>query len=366
MPIPISLHVVGGFLGSGKTTAIIGAAKALLAQGQRVGVVTNDQGRYLVDTAFFRSAMVPAVEVAGGCFCCNYDDLDAQLAQLTATAHPDVIFAESVGSCADVVATVVKPLLILRVEPSVRPKSFSVFADARLLRRRLLDLPMPFSEDVVYLFDKQIEEAGLIVVNKRDLLTPDHLDELRSLTAARFPSKSLRFQNSLEVAEVAGWLSDLEAGRAAPPAAALEIDYGRYGAGEASLAWLDETLHLTVPEGRGRGIVLMLIERIRAALAHGDLAIGHLKFMVAAGDVKAKVSFPTLAIQEWSRQVPDLPGGEVALLVNARVEGAASDLQDIVSAAVAGVVEQTEITCKIGEVSSFHPAQPRPTYRITT
>ena len=31
--------------------------------------------------------------------------------------------------------------------------------------------PMPFSEDVVYIFDKQIEEAGLVVINKMDLLT---------------------------------------------------------------------------------------------------------------------------------------------------------------------------------------------------
>ncbi len=64
----MELHVVGGFLGSGKTTAIIGAAKYLMAHGKRVGVVTNDQGRYLVDTAFFRSEAVPTVEVTGGCF----------------------------------------------------------------------------------------------------------------------------------------------------------------------------------------------------------------------------------------------------------------------------------------------------------
>ena len=50
------LHLVGGFLGSGKTTAIAAAAKLLMAQGLRVGVVTNDQGKYLVDTAFFAAA----------------------------------------------------------------------------------------------------------------------------------------------------------------------------------------------------------------------------------------------------------------------------------------------------------------------
>jgi G3E family GTPase len=226
----VDLHIVGGFLGSGKTTAIIGAAKQLIAQGKRVGVVTNDQGRYLVDTAFFRSEAVPAVEVTGGCFCCNYGDLDAQLAQLRETARPDVIFAESVGSCADIVATVVKPLLQLGGANSGAPTSFSVFADARLLRRRLLGQPMPFSDDVVYLFDKQIEEAGMLVVNKQDLLDEATRDELAALAATRFPATMIRMQNSLVTSEVVGWVEALDAGLAAPPEASLEIDYARYGA----------------------------------------------------------------------------------------------------------------------------------------
>jgi len=108
------LHLIGGFLGSGKTTAIINAAKILMRRGMKVGVVTNDQGKYLVDTAFFKLSDVPAVEVTGGCFCCNYHDLEEQIRTLENQVKPHVIFAESVGSCADLVATVVKPLLQLR------------------------------------------------------------------------------------------------------------------------------------------------------------------------------------------------------------------------------------------------------------
>ena len=52
----MDMHLVGGFLGSGKTTSIINAAKVLIAQGKKVGVVTNDKGKHLVDTAFFNSA----------------------------------------------------------------------------------------------------------------------------------------------------------------------------------------------------------------------------------------------------------------------------------------------------------------------
>ncbi len=47
--------MIGGFLGAGKTTAVGQFAKRLTAQGLRVGLITNDQGRNLVDTAMLRS-----------------------------------------------------------------------------------------------------------------------------------------------------------------------------------------------------------------------------------------------------------------------------------------------------------------------
>ena len=45
------LIFVGGFLGAGKTTLLLRAAGMLAEQGQRVGVVMNDQSSNLVDTA---------------------------------------------------------------------------------------------------------------------------------------------------------------------------------------------------------------------------------------------------------------------------------------------------------------------------
>ena len=114
-----AIHLVGGFLGAGKTTAIIQASKTLMRQGKRVGVITNDQGKYLVDTAYYRAEDIPAVEVTGGCFCCHYTELDEQIQTLLDDIQPDVLFAESVGSCADIVATVLNPLNRFRDRKSV-------------------------------------------------------------------------------------------------------------------------------------------------------------------------------------------------------------------------------------------------------
>ena len=356
------MHLVGGFLGSGKTTAIIAAAKQLIAQGQRVGIVTNDQGKYLVDTGFFQLADLPTVEVTGGCFCCNYDDLDARLDQLAASARPDVIFAESVGSCADLVATVIKPLLELRMLDTT-PASLSVFADSRLLRLRLLGEPMPFNDDVCYIFDKQIEEAGLLVVNKVDLLTPQRLEDLNLLVARHYPDKAALFQNSLAPAGAANWLGCLATERAGfVPTRSLEIDYQRYGAGEARLAWHDQALSIDLPAGLdGRQTLQALIEEFLADLQAQPAAIGHVKFLArSSGGGSCKLSFPTLEENGWQARIPDLPGAQLSLLVNARVEMDAGRLQTLFEE----LLRHSGLDYHLQGSQSFHPAQPNPTHRV--
>ena len=106
----MKLFLIGGFLGSGKTTAIQQASAILSERGTKVGAITNDQGVHLVDSQYLRSLSVPTREVTGGCFCCNYDDLDESIQSLVKEEEPDVIFAESVGSCTDMISTIINPL----------------------------------------------------------------------------------------------------------------------------------------------------------------------------------------------------------------------------------------------------------------
>ena len=62
--------MIGGFLGAGKTTTIARLARHFVAQGKRIGIVTNDQTDDLVDTQTLRSQGFDVGEVAGSCFCC--------------------------------------------------------------------------------------------------------------------------------------------------------------------------------------------------------------------------------------------------------------------------------------------------------
>jgi G3E family GTPase len=355
----MKLHIVGGFLGSGKTTAIIQAAKGLMSTGLTVGVITNDQGKYLVDTAFVRLADIPTVEVTGGCFCCNYDDLSGRIDQLIEKNAPDVIFAESVGSCADIVATVVKPLLEYNPSGS-GPSSFSVFTDARLLRRRLKKQDLPFSDDVVYIFDQQIEEAGLIVVNKIDLLKANEIEEISDLAKKQLPAKPILFQTSLNEDGVKKWVDLIHSGQVTLPTKSLDIDYARYGAGEAQLAWLDQSVHFQVPDGQGKRFVIEFVRLLVRELSVRQSGIGHLKFIIQTGDQETKLSITTLPEPGWENQIGQMPGSEVHLLINARVEIGAENLSQLVKECF----ERSGIVCQMEQEAAFHPGQPHPTHRI--
>src|SRR6187551_247847 len=102
--------MIGGFLGAGKTTAVATLAQRLTDRGLRVGLITNDQGSELVDTAMLRAKGFATEEIPGGCFCCRFNSLVDAAAKLTKTTLPDAFIAEPVGSCTDLVATVTYPL----------------------------------------------------------------------------------------------------------------------------------------------------------------------------------------------------------------------------------------------------------------
>jgi Ni2+-binding GTPase involved in maturation of urease and hydrogenase len=355
----LKLHLVGGFLGSGKTTAIITAAKSLMARGLRVGVITNDQGKYLVDTAFVRLASLPAVEVTGGCFCCNYDDLNSRLLELIENSQPQVIFAESVGSCADIVATVIKPLLSLGGE-ALAPSSFSVFTDARLLLRRLNGAEMPFNEDVVYIFDQQIEEAGLLIINKADLLPFESIRAIETQIEKRYAGLPYLFQTSLTEEGVWDWVNKIQSVKAALPQRSLAIDYERYAAGEAVLAWLDQEIMLKVPTGKCRHVIQTALRDLMARLKSERAGVGHIKMLISAGGEEVKISFPSIEEPGWEEKIPDIGGEDVHLLLNARVE---IDL-DVLRKMLDEVFDQPGVKITFGIGEGFYPKEPRPTHRM--
>lgn len=352
------INLIGGFLGSGKTTAIAAAAKMLMEKNEIVGVITNDQGVQQVDTATMESLGIPSREVAGSCFCCNYDGFEEHIRSLETEHLPGVIFAESVGTCTDLVSTIVRPLNLYRPEVTV---VVTVFTDAAFLISLLEGTSLFIEESVRYIYRKQLEEADLIVVNKADLITTPQREMIIGMLEDEYPGRPFLFQNSLQHEEVGRWL-DMIGQVKGTARRSLDIDYDVYGAGEAKMAWLDRQITISDTDGSAIRVARKLMEGIFRRISEERLLIGHLKFFLDTGKWSRKVSF-TPSSHDYHSLPDDDTAEKIAVLINARVQTEPRRLTEIVDA----VIEQsmgtgTEIVA--GEWSAFVPGYPTPTYRM--
>ena len=353
----MTIHLLSGFLGSGKTTAIQYACSELIKQQKKVGVITNDQGIRLVDGDLFEHLNIPNRQVVNGCFCCNYDNLDESIQSLISTNNPDIIFAESVGSCTDIVATVMKPLLQYHPESKV---TISTFADARLLQILLNENAHVFDESVRYIYFKQLEEAEIIVVSKIDLIDDKPMSEIKEMMKEKYGNKVLLYQNSFDKKNILQWVNTLKNQILEKPLS-LQIDYDLYGEGEAKLAWHDEAIEIYSANNNAEAAATDLMLRIYQKINLNKYPIGHLKFLLNG---EKKISFTYILGKETIATIGNKKNGIATLLINARVQTTPESLSKI----IAESIEETELKfgCKIllKSMASFQPGYPKPTHRI--
>src|SRR5262245_35176192 len=269
--------MVGGFLGAGKTTTLARLARFYTQRGQRVGLVTNDQAHDLVDTNSLRAQGFPVQEVPGACFCCKFNDLLQTAEQPCHSQRPDVILAHPVGSCTDLVATVVQPLKDLygqRFQVAPYPVLFKPSHGLRILRN---EADAGFSPKAAYIFRKQLEEADAIVINRTDELSAGERRELGELLAAQYPGVPVLWM-SAKTGEGFNSLTeflDLEGnfGRRI-----LEIDYDIYAEGEAELGWLNSSVAVRAgSEVQLDELLLDIVARLQTTLAGRGAEVAHLK-----------------------------------------------------------------------------------------
>src|SRR5262245_36694400 len=163
----IRFILLGGFLGAGKTTTIARLARAYQDRGQRVAIITNDHASELVDTLSLRSQGFHVGEIPGACFCGNVDDLTSAVERLGTLIQPEVVMVEPVGSCTDLVASVIRPLRkLFAAQFDVAPYGVLLKPShgAKILRGQ----PAGFSPQADYIFRQQIAEADFVVINRID------------------------------------------------------------------------------------------------------------------------------------------------------------------------------------------------------
>jgi G3E family GTPase len=365
---PARYIMIGGFLGSGKTTSVARLAKRLAAQGLRVGLITNDQGHNLVDTALLRSHGFVTEEISGGCFCCRFNSLLEAANRLTISTQPDVFIAEPVGSCTDLVATVSFPLRRLYGENYVVAPLSVLIDPMRALRIFQLESGGHFSPKVTYIYRKQLEEADLIVMNKCDLLSEHQREQLRRHIAKEFPNARIHEVSARTGDGLDLWFDEVTA-EDQRSRSTMEVDYDIYADGEAMLGWLNCTVRLTGPEPFDANLMVThLAKEIQQALNSADLEIAHLKMTFSAdngfGDLAAVNLVRNDFVPELSLELAEpISGGE--LVINLRAEAAPENLREAVIASVETYSRRKPgLEMTIEHLECFKPGKPQPTHRL--
>ncbi len=352
------LVLTGGFLGAGKTTWLLRAAQTLQARGYRVGYVTNDQGSALVDTVLASAAAVPVVEIAGGCFCCRYPELITALQQLQDTVQPDLILAEPVGSCTDLVATVLKPLAV-RAPDAFELAPLSVMLDPGRT-------PAHFDTTIHYLQTKQMEEADILLLGKTDLAPSAHYQDWKTTLQQRYPDKRLLAVSGHSGHGMDAWLA-LVLGQTGFNARSLDIDYEQYAAAEARLGWLNAQgqIRNSQPADAAAWGQTLAAHYCTQMIRDGH-ELAHLKLWLATGDRSRRGSQVSLS-QPWQWDVDTPPWPRVqdwSFRLNLRACAPPADLERWLVSGLEQARSHPGSRYYLTRVEAFTPLAPQPTHRI--
>ena len=179
----VPTNLVTGFLGVGKTTAVIDLLQRKAA-GSRWAVLVNEYGAVSIDGALIEGSGPDGVtvkEVGGGCVCCaSAPFLPVAIHFLLLEARPERLIIETTGLG----------------HPARLLDSLRMSYHGRLDVRATLGLvdPADFAKPEMKdnpIFIDQIQMADVLVMNKLDTATPELVADFQAWANGLFPPKLL-------------------------------------------------------------------------------------------------------------------------------------------------------------------------------
>lgn len=174
------VHLISGFLGTGKTTAL----KSLMAQknpDEKWVIIVNEFGEIGIDGAVLSDNGIPVAELAGGCLCCTAGaQMGAIVQKMLRDAQPDRLMIEASGLAH--AASVIDELKAKPLGDLLEIAAVFTVVDPRQF------INPDYANQALY--KDQIGVCDVLVASKTDLCTPEQLAEFHAKAAKLFPPKA--------------------------------------------------------------------------------------------------------------------------------------------------------------------------------
>ena len=155
--------VVGGFLGSGKTTTIINMGKYLAEKGKKVAIIVNEIGEIGIDGDVIKRFGFDTKEITGGCICCSLKvGLRTTITLLASEYKPDILMIEPTGIAFPHIIRNEVELMNLGEEVKIAP--LVTLIDGSRFKHLM--------KEVKEFAMRQIIDAEILGINKVDLIEP--------------------------------------------------------------------------------------------------------------------------------------------------------------------------------------------------
>lgn len=334
--------VTSGFLGAGKTTAMISFVRNINARGLgRGAVLANDLGASnIVDAEFTAAAGVLTLPISGNCICYQHENLVDKLHQLEA-AGADVIFSDIPGCGIGALDNVYLQLEEKETgEFDLMP--FMCIVDPeriKMIMPEQADINLP--EEMKFLLDAQMAEADLIVLNKIDTISEERANEILNFIKSTYPETMVMKMSAMMgtgVSEVVDYILSNKA-----VAVHKEIGYGSedFVEAENTMSWFNTRVYMQQREDKNldfNKVIDGIFEGIREGLKTHNCNVPHLKMFAADSQEELTDFFKASMIGVDYDVIYDCrldrEYSALSLIINARCAADAELMAEIVNDAV--------------------------------
>lgn len=353
--------VTSGFLGAGKTTAMIAFAMNINGRGKgQAAILANDLGAgNIVDAEFTAAAGITTLPISGGCICYQHENLVGKLHQLEA-GGANIIFSDIPGCGIGAMDHV-----YLELEDKEKGEfdlmPFTCLVDPeriRMIMPEQADINLP--EEMKFLLDAQMAEADLIVLNKIDTITPQEADEIVAFIKSIYPKTPVMTMSAVMgtgVTEVVDYLLSNKS-----EAVHREIGYGSeaFIAAEEKMSWFNTRVYLQQREDRNldfNQVIGDIFEGIREGLKANDSNVPHLKMFAADSDEELTDYFKASLIGVdydvvYDRKL-ERKYSTLSLIINARCAADPVVMADVVDDAVDAVSQKYNMKVRTFFLETF-------------